>query len=125
MIKAVKSVLIGAIVGAILCTLLLVAITFIFVKAKAVPTGAVVPLTITLACISSFVAGFTSVKISKSKGLLLGSLSALLLGLVMLFLGTVTVSNEITSSVFTKLIAMICSGAIGGIIGVNKTKKKK
>lgn len=121
-IKAIKSIIIGAIVGAIVCTLLLLIATFVFVKTKSVPTGAVIPLTIALACISSLIAGFTATKISKGKGMIVGSGAALLLGLAMLLLGTVTVNNLITSAIFTKIIAMLCSGAIGGIIGVNKRK---
>lgn len=123
-IKAIKAIIIGAIVGAVICTLLLIIITFILVKTKSVPTGAVIPLTIALSCISSFTAGFVSVKIIKEKGLFIGAGSALLLGAIMLVLGTVTLGTAITNAIFTKITAMLCSGAIGGVIGVNKRRKR-
>lgn len=70
--------------------------------------------------ISVLVSGFLSTKNIKSKGLLIGILSGVIYFIILLIVAfCILPTIEFNSKLLTLLILSICSGGIGGIIGIN------
>lgn len=124
--RFVRAVLIGAVCGTILCTILLLLFSLVFVKLGNMPEGATTPCAIALSCIAALTAGFAAAKITHSKGLLVGLAAAGVLFIVMLAVGLGNMSG--TPSLFSVLLRlglMLAGGAVGGIFGVNRRQRRK
>lgn len=122
---AVRSIIIGAVVGAALCAALLGACALAFVSAGHIPQGLISPLVIALSVISSFFAGFVSAKISKKRGLVYGALTGMLLFAVFVVSGLIASHEAISMTAVIRLVVMVLAGAIGGLLGVNRKSKVK
>lgn len=124
--KFVRAILIGAAVGAVLCTILLLICAFVFVKMGSMPEGATAPCAIALSCVAALTAGFTAAKITHNKGLLVGLAAAGILFLVMMTVGLNNMAETPSLfSAFLRLGLMLTGGAVGGIFGVNKRQRRK
>lgn len=121
--KVVKAILFGALIGILLCTCLTVIATIIVVKMKSIPTDYINIISIIFCVISAFFSGFIAVRIAKSKGMLYGALTAMLLYLILLIAGLCVNSGSLSFVSLTKLISMVIAGGIGGIFAVNKKQK--
>lgn len=70
--------------------------------------------------VSVLVSGFLSTKNIKSKGLLIGILSGVIYFIILLIVAfCILPTIEFNSKLLTLLMLSICSGGIGGIIGIN------
>lgn len=123
-LPVVRALVIGTVCGALLCGILLTLCSIGFVSAKHIPQGLLQPIVIAISVLSSFLAGYIAAKVSHEKGLLFGSLCGLILFLLFLIAGFVA-QEEITMGLFTKLVIMVCSGAIGGLLSVSRKSKRK
>ena len=74
---------------------------------------------IAMTILSAFVAGFVTAKIAKQRGLLCGSISGLLLFLLFLIAGVAMSQGHSGVDAVMRMILMILSGGIGGLISVN------
>lgn len=122
---ALRSIVIGSVAGAALCAALLGACALAFVSAGNIPQNTISPMVIALSVLSSFVAGFISAKISHKRGLVLGALSGLLLFVLFLVSGLIASREAISVTVIMRMLVMILSGAIGGLLAVSKKTKIK
>lgn len=123
---ALRSIVIGCVVGAALCAALLGVFALAFVSAGHIPQDFVTPLVIGISVISAFFAGLVTAKISKKRGLIYGMLSGLLLFLLFLVAGLAASHEPLSLEAGIRMIVMILAGAIGGFLGVSrKTKIKK
>ncbi|WP_050698126.1 TIGR04086 family membrane protein [Anaeromassilibacillus senegalensis] len=122
---ALRSIVIGSVVGAVLCAVLLAACAFGFVQAKHIPQFAIDPIIIAVSALSSFVAGYIAARMSKKNGLVLGALSGLFLFLLFLLAGVIALHEAFILSTLTRLAVMVLGGAIGGLIAVSKKSKIK
>ncbi len=122
---ALRSIVIGCVVGAAFCAALLGVFSLAFVSAGNVPQDFISPLVIGVSVLSAFLAGLVSSKISKKRGLIYGLLSGVLLFLLFLFAGLVSSHEPVSVESGMRLLVMAISGAIGGLIGVNKKSKVK
>lgn len=120
-----RSVLIGTLVGIIVCIVLIMLATFVFLQIQSIPTEAVGIMTQLFGAISAFAGGYAAVRIAKEKGFIIGTATGLLLFLTVLFAGMFTTTETITITTATKAVAMAIAGCIGGILGVNKKRKIK
>lgn len=114
-----RAVVIGAIAGALFCALLLACFAFAFVSAENIPHDFLPAFIIALTIISAFVAGFVTAKIAKQRGLLCGSISGLLLFLLFLIAGIAMSQGHSGVDAVMRMILMVLSGGIGGLISVN------
>lgn len=124
--RFVRAVLIGAVCGAVLCTVLLLLCSLVFVKLGNMPEGATAPCAIVLSCAAALTAGFVAAKITHSKGLLVGLAASAVLFIVILAVGLGSMSD--TPSLFSVLLRlglMLAGGAVGGIFGVNRRQRRK
>ncbi|MEE0857863.1 MAG: TIGR04086 family membrane protein [Acutalibacteraceae bacterium] len=118
-----RSVLIGVLVGIAVCSVLIVLLSFLLVKMGQLPTNTVYILLQIIGALSAFLGGYTAVRIYKSMGLLLGVSTAFIMFLIVFLIGISTSVESVSMLSLTKLVAMLCAGAVGGILSVNKRKK--
>lgn len=124
LLKFVKVILFGSLFGAIVCTMLLLLFSFLFVSVKSIPLPMIQWLVIFCAGMGAFVAGFVSTKLHQSKGLICGSLSALLLFLIITLVAFIISRDKFTYITIIRLLAMLVFGAVGGLLGVGKKRRK-
>lgn len=122
---ALRSIVIGSVAGAVLCAALLGAFALAFVSAGHIPQSMISPMMLALSVLSAFTAGFVTAKISRKRGLAYGALSGLLLFVLFLVSGLIASHEAISFAAGIRMIVMIISGAIGGLLAVSKKSKVK
>lgn len=118
--KFIKSIIWGVVSGSIICTVLLFASAFLFVKIGYIPENVMSTFTIIIACIGVFFGGYIAAKISKEKGLITGMAVGLLLFIIVAVVSASVISEPFTVATLTKSLIFIIAGAIGGFTGVYK-----
>ena len=84
---AVRAVMLGTVLGAVICSILLVLCAFILMSSKVMPQSMIAPITLAIAGISSFFAGYITARKKKEQGMLFGALSAFLLFILIFLTG--------------------------------------
>ncbi|MDD6490213.1 MAG: TIGR04086 family membrane protein [Clostridia bacterium] len=124
-VRAVKAVAVGTVVGFVICMLILLLITFMLVKIQKFPETLVVPLAIFTACIGAFSGGYFSARVKKNNGLAMGAVCALVIFVLLLLISSVFAEDIFSAVSLLRMGAMLISGAIGGVLGVNKRRRRK
>ena len=122
---AMRSIVVGSVVGAALCATLLGAFALAFVSSGHIPQNLISPMMLALSVLSSFAAGFVTAKISRKRGLAYGALSGLLLFVLFLVSGLIASHEPISITAGIRMAVMVISGAIGGLLAVSKKSKVK
>ena len=118
---SLKSILIGVLTGGVCCAGFLGIISFLICLSGKLALWILQPLSLMVISLSGFISGYITGKLTGEKGILYGLACGL--GMFsMIFIGGIIVSNsEMTLFLLWKAIAIIISGCLGGIIGVNKS----
>lgn len=124
-LKVFRAVLIGMLVGLVLCSIMIVVLSLVLVKTGQMPTNAVFVALQAISAVSAFLGSYISVCICKSRGLMVGLLTALAMFAVIFMVGLSMSVEPVSMLSLTKLIAMLCAGAIGGVVSVNKKQRVK
>ena len=120
-LSVLRPLLLGLCVGIIACTLLLLLAAWGF-SAADLPTGAVTPTAVIAAALSAFLGGLTAAKAAGCRGLLMGGGCGLALFVLILLIGLCRGNVEVGYAVI-KLAALTLSGAVGGVLGVNRKRR--
>ncbi len=120
-----KFIILGTIISALMCSVGYILSAFIFIKLESLPYVIINQLSFIIAVISVFFASLFTSRLSKSKGLLIGAIIGLLLFLIVFLIYRLLLAENITIVTAFRSLAFVLSGAIGGIIGVNKSSKRK
>lgn len=124
-IKVLRPIIFGSVSGALICAILLAVCALGFVSSKHLPQGMIQWLVLAILGVSAFFSGYIASKISRERGLIFGTLAALVLFLLFFLCGLIVANESLTISVLLRLIIMMIIGAIGGIAGVNKKYRIK
>lgn len=125
-LAAVRAVVVGALSGAVLCAVLLALCTLAFVSSENVPHGFLQPFVICISVLSSFFAGYVTARLLKQRGLIFGMVSGLLLFLLFFLSGLVLSQNAcVASEVTIRLLTMVISGGLGGLLAVSRKSRRK
>lgn len=124
-LKVFRAVLIGMLVGLVLCSIMIVVLSLVLVKTGQMPTNAVFVALQAISAVSAFLGSYISVRICKSRGLMVGLLTALAMFAVIFMVGLSMSVEPVSMLSLTKLIAMLCAGAMGGVVSVNKKQRVK
>ncbi|MCI1964727.1 MAG: TIGR04086 family membrane protein [Oscillospiraceae bacterium] len=126
LLDAIRAIVIGSVAGALVCAVLLSILALVFVSAEHIPQGILSPLVIAVSVLSAFAAGYIAARISKKRGLLFGAAAGILLFALFLFSG-LTMSNKSAepAQCGIRLLVMVLSGSIGGVLSVSKKTKLK
>lgn len=120
--KVFKSVALGVVIGMFFCSIMMLLLAFALVKSGQLPLNAVYIILQVIGALSAFLGSYVAVRIYKSMGLLLGVITAFVMFLIVFAVGLSTCIEGVSVMTITKLTAMLCAGAIGGILSVNKRK---
>lgn len=121
--KALKAIIIGSIVGSAVSVFAIILASTIIVKLGMVPYEVIVPIVIAAIVIGAFIGGYITARINKTSGMAMGAVCATVM--FVLCLGTGTASGGVLGiTVLLRLLLMIVSGAVGGILGVNKRRRR-
>lgn len=121
--RFLRPVIIGAVVGALCCTLLL-AVMAAIVASQDIPKAAITPMAIVAAAAGAFFGGFAAARIAKEKGLLIGGACGLLLFILVALAGFAFLKEIRDAYILVKLAVMLVLSALGGVIGVNLRKRR-
>lgn len=115
-----------SIIGMTATGALLLAITALILgKTGNLPRAAIPIMMTVFGCITAFAGGFLASAALKEKGLLFGFLAALILLAVILLVTFLVFQENLTVASAGKGAAILLSGAIGGILGVNRKSRVK
>ena len=116
--------LVGTAVGAGV-TAAIIMLCALFFVIRDMPTSAAMPIALVAAGIGSFLGGVAAAKTMKEQGIIIGVLCG-----VALFAVTFIISLFVSGGTFTiftpmRFVIMTLSSALGGILGVNSSAKRK
>lgn len=122
--KMIRSEIFGIISG-ILLTLIFTAFSAaVMVKMQKVMYPAIAPFAIGSICIGTFAGGYITARINKNMGMAVGAICGLLVFVIFLGAGAIFGSELGVVSIIRGIVAVI-AGALGGVLGVNKRKRRK
>ena len=75
--------------------------------------------------LGAFTGGLASAKILKQKGFLVGAINGVVFFFLITFISFAVSQAPVSAVSLIKLITFVLSSVLGGIIGVNTTKKRK
>lgn len=123
-IRAIRQIGFGVVAGGCICAVLLLLFAFLFLKMKQVPVVALSPISIGISALGAFIAGLVAGKLSHQRGLLYGSIAGLVLFLLFL-ISNLSSGTPLSWVAFARMGVMVLAGAIGGLLAVNKKRKRK
>ena len=121
--KGVKAILFGTIGGMILCTAELLLAAVALSQLKTVPDSALSTITMVFAALGALGGGYIAVRIAKCRGMFYGVLTGMALFFVVVIAGLCTSTESITLATVIKAAAMLLSGAVGGVVAVNRKQR--
>lgn len=120
-----KAIALGTVFGAVSCVLLLTFFSISFVKMKKLPYDIIGVIIIFCAAVGSFFSGYISLRILRKNGLLYGTVAGVVLFIILTIASLLASGGQLTSLTLYKGISMMTSGALGGVVGVNKRSKAR
>ena len=121
--KGVKAILFGTIGGMILCTAELLLAAGALSQLKTIPDSALSTITMVFASLGALGGGYIAVRIAKCRGMFYGVLTGMALFFVVVIAGLCMSTESITLATVIKAAAMLLSGAVGGVVAVNRKQR--
>ena len=121
--RSVKAVLIGTAISLLLTIMLTCVFAFIIKLMPVVPYGIIDYVLIGLSGLSILIGSYTASVMTKSKGMMIGSLCALIVFVVLTISGMSIPDNDIGILTVIRVVAYLVCGVVGGIAGVNRKEK--
>ena len=116
----VRGIIVGIVVIAILFVLFALVMSF-----NILPISAATVVSSIAIAAGSFLSGFFSAKKLTKNGLIIGTICGFLLFILFTIIGIAAFGSAPGASTLIRLLIFVTSGAIGGIIGVGNTNKRK
>lgn len=126
--KNIISILKGSVKGIAFATLIffiLIAIFAIIITKTDVSDMVVQALTLFALSAASFFCAFINQKKTKQRGIVIGAISGAEIFIIIFVVGLFGENGVFTALMLKKLIAVIFSGVLGGILSANSKKKYK
>ena len=121
--RSVKAVLIGTAISLLLTVMLTCVFSFIIKLMPVVSYGIIDYVLIGLSGLSILIGSYTASVMTKSKGMMIGSLCALIVFVVLTISGMSIPDNDIGILTVIRVVAYLVCGVVGGIAGVNRKEK--
>lgn len=119
-----KPILTGTVVG-ITVTLCLFVLLALIMSFSILPTGSASIVSSIAIAAGSFFGGLSAAKKLGKNGLIAGAICGFLLFILLTLIGIAAFKSAPGSSTLIRLLIFVTSGAIGGIIGVGNSDKRK
>ncbi len=121
--KFVRSIIVGTILSVITIVLLLLIGSLLFVMSGKYPGEFLSYIMLGILGIGGLLGGYISARLNKLSGLVTGLITGLFIYIIILISGLATSFDTITMFTLYKLIVLALTGALGGILGVNRKEK--
>ena len=121
-VQLLKDSGIGALIGLILCIIFSLVAAFV-VSSADLPHRSVMPISIGIIGISSFIGSIISGKIHKRQGLVIGALTGAIMLAVILAAGFFVPDESAASTMLLKALVTLAPSLVGSVIGVNLRRK--
>ena len=119
-----KTLIVGLVSGMLVCVLFLVLFASVFVKLGSIPQNLINVFALIAAALGAFAAGYIALRIFKEKGLYFGATCGSLVFLIFTISGFFVSGESISSFTFIKLLLLVFFGALGGVLGTNKRRRR-
>ena len=113
---------IGALVGLILCIVFSLIAAFVM-SVGDLPHRSVMPISMAIIGLSSFIGSLVSGKIHKRQGLIVGALTGAVMLAVILLAGFFVPDESAGATMLLKALATLVPSLVGSVIGVNLRRK--
>ena len=124
--KKIKGMLLSVVVATVISGALLAVMAAILASAGTLPKGPILTVAVTaIVCVGVFLGELIAALFVGEKGILLGGGIGLLFACLVAVGSLMTAGVEISIGGGARLAAIILSGCIGGILGVNRDRKVK
>lgn len=120
--KYFKFVTYACVISMAVVCIMFTAAHFVILKCN-LPLKVAEPIIIITSVISAFVGGFSAAKQAGKNGLLLGFLTGVMI-FVLLLISNLSYGNKLGALAAIKFLLITTASSIGGIVGVNKGKRK-
>lgn len=117
------AVLFGLIAGAAVCFLVLLVLAAVMTS-RDLPQGALSPMVTVAGGLGAFVAGWTAARKRGKQGMAIGAGCGSLMFLILLIAG-LSAGGGLSSLTLVKLAVLVLLASLGGVVGVNRGKKRK
>lgn len=121
----VKALLIGSVINVLMIVIMTVILSLFLVVSGNLFENIAGYLMLVPLAVGGYFGGYTAARINKSNGLMLGTISGVIVFLIMLIVSFCSSDATVTYMLILKAIAVILPAAIGGVKGVNKKEKLK
>lgn len=124
MVRCIRPVTVSVLIGAVCCSLVLLAFSFLM-SMQNIPQSAIEPMAIFALVFGGFIAGFSCAKAMREHGLAYGALCGAILTVLVILSGLTITGNQFGLPVLFKIVFIMFSSMLGGVIGVNAKKRRK
>ncbi len=119
-----KPVAVSCLSGAIVSTAILLVLSLVM-SVRDVPAVLINPLACAAIAVGSFFAGFLCAKQLRQRGMLFGALCGIIMFGLLLFTSLTLTGEAFGWIVLIKLVIVLTSAMIGGILGVNTRRRRR
>ncbi len=119
----IKALIFGTITGCLSILLLMCILSLLLLITGVLPYDYLVWISLFISSIGVFISGYVSASITKEKGLFIGSLSGLIIFIIVFFSGMFISTETISFVTIIRLVVYMLIGALGGVKAVNKKDK--
>lgn len=122
--RMLRPVAVSVGIGAIVCIAFLVLFAVI-ISSRDIPQSAIDPMAIFAVSVGSFVAGLCCARVVRNNGLMCGLVCGVILSVIVMLCGLAVPDNGLGLGALIKVMIMLFSGMLGGVLGVNTKRRKK
>lgn len=122
--RIIRPVAVSVVFGAIVCVAILLLMAVV-VSSRSIPQSMIDPMAIFAMSVGAFVSGLCCARIIHKNGLMCGLGCGAIFSLVILVCGFAVPDNGLGLGALIKIMFMLFSAMLGGVLGVNARKRKK
>lgn len=125
MSKKIRAAILSTLAAMATAMVLLMVLSLLLSKLYTLPKSALPVLTTVIACAAVFLGGLLSSMLLKERGLINGVIVAVIFSVILFGVSIFVFETELGLSALTKFAAILMSGILGGILGVNRKSRVK
>lgn len=125
MSKKIRAAILSTLAAMATAMVLLMVLSLLLSKLYTLPKSALPVLTTVIACAAVFLGGLLSSMLLKERGLINGVIVAVIFSVILFGVSIFVFETELGFSALTKFAAILMSGILGGILGVNRKSRVK
>lgn len=125
MSKKIRAAILSTLAAMATALVLLMVLSLLLSKLDTLPKSALPVLTTVIACAAVLLGGLLSSMLLKERGLINGVIVAVIFSVILFGVSIFVFETELGLSALTKFAAILMSGILGGILGVNRKSRVK